>query len=1358
MPAAVPRTLRYKKDGSEAKIVREDEIEGFSEPVVILGDPGLGKTTLTEALGAKPGMNYVRAGTLKRSANPHTLFGDVGRVIVDGLDEIASATQGGAVEAVLEKLSAMGHPPFVLSCREADWLGAADGIKIADDYGTVPIVLHLDPFTRDDARAFLSQEFPELDADSLLDHLAKRGIESLYENPLTLRMFGKAARSEEQLPDTRAELFDRACRVMLREPNPRHQADPHANRSEDELLLAAGAICAAQVLCDFSGVFSGPYSETPPDRLHIQDITDIRLAKGAEDALRTRLFRADGENSFTHIHRVVAEYLGAKWLARCFDDGVSERRIFALFRQGEGVPTSLRGLHAWMAHFSDAVATRCIDADPYAVLRYGDAETLSLDSARALLAALKRLSDKDPLFRSEDWGHHRVSGLMRSALKEEILAVVEPTGSDEQLTMLLLEAMAGTELAGQLAPMLDAVMLDRSRYFRERSDAWKALRGAGVRDDWKTVISRLIEMQDADSARLACDVLADIGASSVSIETTVDTILAHLGLGATHNSVSESHELRYVPDRLFDDLNAGQLAAMLDGLTECAWPLMGRAGHSVQSDVSDLVRRLVVWFLGDNGKIEPERFWSWIGWIDGHHGYRSDIKEQLTRIFRENGALRAALLEHVLLTPCADNTWLAGFRLADTQLGLYPTGADIAAALKALRTRFGDGRIDTEIWRHLLRHSRSADGIPTVVRNTAVEIAASDPELLSILDEESDTSEPDWKIEQQQRQACRKAKRQRTLQGWQEDLAARTDDIAAGDFSVLHGPAAIYLGQNTLLDGIHVTESELRPEARLTSLLGDSLGELVLAGFIAVLDRDDLPSALDIAELHCQSRHYCVEGPMICGVTEMLRRGYPIGEVARNTLAAVYMAKQRGPAWPHSRQINIVPELEAVLFQNEADWEEHFVTSIEPQLGCNLLHIQELRRLTYDTRFASLSGRLAIDWLRRFPELSRSAQQELLDCAIARAPPETARTLVIDSKKTVHPDYDTMLLWLSADFTIDFDDCRRSLGHATADNPDFLWLVRERVSGEDREGHFNRLSLAQLVFVVEAFGKNWPRTEHPMGETTGRCNPWDATKFIGSAIDAIAGRPEPEATEALHNLIAHCAPSYVNIMKHALAQQRRARCNREYSPSTICELRAVMAGGLPETIDHMRAWFEDRVETLMEQIRGGNTDMWETYWNGNQPRGENFCRNRMIEHISKHLHPSIRFEPERHMPNQRRVDIAVIRNNIGLPIEIKGQWHREVWNAACDQLDANYSHDWQAEGRGAYIVLWFGNVPRKNLPSHPNGADRPSTPEELREMLVERIPEDRRDFVDVFVVDVSKPAEQKQKSPKRASKMRKGKS
>lgn len=58
---------------------------------------------------------------------------DGGRVIVGGLEELAYATLGGAVGTVLRQSSAMGKPPLILFCREADWPGAADQARIEDD-------------------------------------------------------------------------------------------------------------------------------------------------------------------------------------------------------------------------------------------------------------------------------------------------------------------------------------------------------------------------------------------------------------------------------------------------------------------------------------------------------------------------------------------------------------------------------------------------------------------------------------------------------------------------------------------------------------------------------------------------------------------------------------------------------------------------------------------------------------------------------------------------------------------------------------------------------------------------------------------------------------------------------------------------------------------------------------------------------------------------------------------------------------------------------------------------------------------------------------------------------------------------
>ena len=153
---------------------------------------------------------------------PEALVAAGQRVIIDGLDEIASWVSGGAVDSVLRQLVKMGDPPFILSCRAADWRGAADSAKIEDEYGSSLLVMHLEPFSNEDAREFLSHEFPDVDEGWILEHLADRGIEDLCRNPLTLRMLGEVAR-EELGP---AQRTSRAVRPCLPSPAERGESSP----------------------------------------------------------------------------------------------------------------------------------------------------------------------------------------------------------------------------------------------------------------------------------------------------------------------------------------------------------------------------------------------------------------------------------------------------------------------------------------------------------------------------------------------------------------------------------------------------------------------------------------------------------------------------------------------------------------------------------------------------------------------------------------------------------------------------------------------------------------------------------------------------------------------------------------------------------------------------------------------------------------------------------------------------------------------------------------------------------------------------------------------------------------------------
>ncbi|AGK58341.1 hypothetical protein HYPDE_33343 [Hyphomicrobium denitrificans 1NES1] len=186
----------------------------------------------------------------------------------------------------------------------------------------------------------------------------------------------------------------------------------------------------------------------------------------ASAALNSRLFKPSQDTDCHEpIHRIVAEYCAAQYLARRISDlsdPLSTRRSFALIAPNGVVRDELRGLLGWLAALGDASLQKSvIELDPYAVIANGDPAQLASQSKRLLLQRLKALAASDPYFRRADvWRPFNASGFFTLDTVDEIKLLIGSPSDSSHLLHLILELLQGEEAVDKLVPELRGLMLD----------------------------------------------------------------------------------------------------------------------------------------------------------------------------------------------------------------------------------------------------------------------------------------------------------------------------------------------------------------------------------------------------------------------------------------------------------------------------------------------------------------------------------------------------------------------------------------------------------------------------------------------------------------------------------------------------------------------------------------------------------------------------------------------------------------------------------------------------------------------------------------------------------------------------------
>jgi len=246
----------------------------------------------------------------------------------------------------------------------------------------------------------------------------------------------------------------------------------------------------------------------------------------------------------------------------------------------------------------------------------------------------------------------------------------------------------------------------------------------------------------------------------------------------------------------------------------------------------------------------------------------------------------------------------------------------------------------------------------------------------------------------------------------------------------------------------------------------------------------------------------------------------------------------------------------------------------------------------------------------------------------------------------------------------------------------------------------------------------------------------------------LSTRPELSVSSLLNRLTNdQSLLSYRDHIKHTFANQSALRRQKEFNQPDWKSTIEVFSNGKPANIADLFALAVDYLKEVKNTIRHGNIDTYKNFWNEESqwkikdPKPEDSCRDRLIEIVRNYLQKvNVRAEPEGHMAVDKRADIALyLSTHTKLPIEIKRDYHPDLWDACTTQLARLYARDPEAKGYGIYVVFWFGDKRTRNIPSPPRHLKRPESPQELEDSLRSLLSPDDRHRLEVIVIDVTPP-------------------
>lgn len=1334
---------------------------------VLLGEPGMGKSETMKALAklalgeqGKPiPVNDFIVPTIPQQHAEHPVF-------IDALDEARAGGDTTVWRELRRSIAQSQLKRFGIACRAADWY-ATD----AQDLSTVSQgqrvrVFALNPLTPEQRHTILEHKGVK-NVSAFEQQAQTLGFSDMLGNPQSLKLLADAVKTNQnQWPQTRGEAYELACQKLVMETNQRHAlAQQSAALLSDEALLdAAGWLCALMLLSNQNEVTADTLGPDAQTSVRLTDVLDALPANNfsantIQQVLQRRLFTKP--RGYAATHRTVAEYLAARHIAgRITHGGLLVSRVSALMlAASQHLVSNLRGLAGWLAALCEPMRTTIFEADPAAVLDYGDLYLLSPSAKQSLieqLAVNSRARSAGNLWQKAAAHVPLVQAEMQgfvTAWLESFRKTAHPSSQQSLVADVLLSALIHLPADTRWEPILLLLVRDQNLGEGDRSTALQALYKHRTHPSVLTAL-----LKDIHHGKL-----------SEPRGRLTDSLLRHLYpehirpsqvlgfLKSTHIAVNQASVPMFWGYDIQKQTPLNLLPELMEALERAvdantfSQKIFAMASHQLEG-LESLAVTAIQTFGTD---IEVAKLSSWLlMFADTETAPFSHLNSENTQHLNEWCRAHPNLIKQVMAHQVREGacSWTAQHHFS---INTLPTGMgafwlEQAKAFEAIdETVKAHDCLTTAFWWIDQQDSGIAlDDLENAARYSHVLSAALEPLLSSPL------SDDNWR-----RKHWLQDKKYRDLETARHELNEKNRRYLLDHLNdVRDGKLLGYLSDAAWAD----LKDSGYGGGRNSQLFGQwreqhpELDAATRHGYQAILSQLTSTQAANAVKSHKTGHLLNIELPCLIAAEQLFTKNpqqlFDLGEERLKAVLTLHLLHHSSNhAWFLGMAEHHPNWVEAVWWSLcESNLRSRKDIRI-PQIGL-LRHEAALRSMAL-----RLLPRILLKWPGKVSESNFPEFVQVLDTVLAQCAPDEASRLVTERLKrkslgSLQTGYLLMAgLWV--------------------DHPTFAPLLQSLLNKKQIEqtellgfiAHLRRYGgnpeplpgwdAPTLGLLFRIFAPLCP-AERPEGLITiGQKD--EGRSFLHQLLDAFRNDTSEAAQKELQQLLTEPALSHwKRRLEETSARQAQARAEKAFSLPTPRQVALTLQNKTPANPADLMAVALDALHTLQQTLRNSDTNRLNRFWTvdtaGKRPqpphRPEPECRNAIAEWLRSDLKDFdilVTIENQHGAQNQSDIVLRVqtaAHQEMLLPIEIKGDWNRDLWTAATEQLAKQYASEPRCHHQGIYLVLWLGNkrgtaAKPKPHPNHPT-----HTPTDLRARLqLETDQKASGQNIRVLVLDVSIP-------------------